>query len=179
MNLLVLLAAEDPSKTHHWLLPEDYELIWGVPASILIFALLIWKAGPLIKKAFNDRTARIQAQLDEAASDKAAAEAEAAEIRRALGDIDAERATALADAESQAEALVRDGQARLEAEIAALEAKAEADNAAMVSRGMDELRSEIARLSAAAAEHVVTGQLTDEVHRDLIESFIQKVGASR
>jgi F0F1-type ATP synthase membrane subunit b/b' len=44
---------------------------------------------------------------------------------------------------------------------------------------MDELRSEIARLSAAAAEHVVTGQLTDEVHRDLIESFIQKVGASR
>ena len=179
MNLLALLAAEDPSKTHHWLLPEDYEMIWGIPASILIFALLIWKAGPLVKKAFNDRTARIQAELDEAAADKAAAEAEAAEVRRALGDIEAERATAMVDAEAQAEALLRDGQTRLEAEITDLQAKAEADNAMLVSRGMDELRSEIARLSAAAAEHVVTGQLTDEVHRDLIESFIQKVGASQ
>ena len=44
--------------------------------------------------------------------------------------------------------------------------------------GSDELRSEIARLSAAAAEHVVNGQLTEEVHRDLIESFIQKVGVA-
>ena len=34
-------------------LPEDYEMIWGVPASIIIFALLIWKAGPLVKKAFS------------------------------------------------------------------------------------------------------------------------------
>jgi F-type H+-transporting ATPase subunit b len=184
MKLALILAAaaeehHDPSKTHHWLLPEDYELIWGVPASIIIFGLLIWKAGPLIKKAFNDRTARIQAQLDEAAADQAAAEANAADVRRALGDIEAERATAMADAEAQAEALLRDGQARLAAEVADLEAKAEADNATLVSRGMDELRSEIARLSAAAAEHVVNGQLTEDVHRDLIEGFIQKVGATQ
>jgi F-type H+-transporting ATPase subunit b len=178
MNLLALLAAEDPSKTHHWLLPEDYEMIWGIPASILIFALLIWKAGPFIKKAFNDRTARVQAQLDDAAADKAAAEVEAAEIRQSLGDLEAERGRMLAEADEQAAALLRDGNARLDAEAADLEAKADADIAALQSRGVDELRSEIARLSAAAAEHVLHGELHDDVHRDLIESFIQKVGAS-
>ena len=184
MNAFVTLLAaaaeehHDPSQTHHWLLPENYEMYWGIPASILIFALLIWKAGPLIKKGLNDRTARVQAQLDDAANDLSAAEAEAAEIRRALGDLDAERARMLAEADEQAEALLRDGRVRLDTEVTELNVKAEADIAAIASRSVDELRSEIARLSAAAAEHVVNGQLTEEVHRDLIESFIQKVGAA-
>ena len=183
MNAFVTLLAaaeehHDPSQTHHWLLPENYEMYWGIPASILIFALLIWKAGPLIKKGLNDRTARVQAQLDDAANDLSAAEADAADIRRALGDLDAERARMLAEADEQAEALLRDGRARLETEVTELNAKAEADIAAIASRSVDELRSEIARLSAAAAEHVVNGQLTEEVHRDLIESFMQKVGAA-
>jgi F-type H+-transporting ATPase subunit b len=179
MSFLAVLAAEDPSQTHHWLWPENYEMIWGVPASIIIFGLLFWKAGPIIVKSFRGRTERVQAQLDEAANDKAAAEAEAAEVRRALGDLEAERTRMLADADEQAAALLRDGVTRLDAEVADLEAKADADIAALASRGVDELRSEIARLSAAAAEHVVNGQLTDEVHRDLIEGFIQKVGATQ
>ena len=176
MNLLAVLAAEDPSQTHHWLLAEDYELIWGIPASILIFGLLFWKAGPVIKKSFTARTARIQAQLDEAGADKARAEVEATEIRQAMGDLDAMRATLLAEADEQAAALLRDGAARLDAEAVELEAKADADIAAFAGRNVDALRSEITRLSAAAAEYVVNGQLTDDVHRELIESFIQKVG---
>ena len=169
-----------PSQTHHWLLPEDYEMIWGIPASILIFGLLFWKAGPLIKKAFNDsHRSASRPSSTRPPPTRPAAEAEAAEIRSALGDLEAERARLLAEADEQAAALLRDGAARLDAEVAELEAKAEADIAALASRGVDELRSEIARLSAAAAEHVVNGQLTDEVHRDLIESFIQKVGAAR
>ena len=85
----------------------------------------------------------------------------------------------LADADEQAAALLRDGATRLDAEVVDLQAKADADIAALASRVGDELRSEIARLSAAAAEHVVNGQLTDDVHRDLIEGFIQKVGAAQ
>jgi F-type H+-transporting ATPase subunit b len=179
VNFIAFLAAEDPSQTPHWLWPENYEMIWGIPASILIFALLIWKAGPILVKSFRARTERVQAQLDDAANDKAAADAEAAEVRRALGDLESERARMMADADEQAAALLRDGASRLDAEVLDLQAKAEADIAALASRGVDELRSEIARLSAAAAEHVVNGQLTEEVHRDLIEGYIQKVGASQ
>jgi len=176
MNLIAFLAAEDPTQTHSWLWPEKYEMIWGIPASIIIFSLLIWKAGPIIKKSFADRTARVQTQLDEAAADQAAAEAEAVQIRQALGDLDAEKARLMAEADEQAAGVLRDGAGRLDAEVADLEAKADADIATFASRGVDELRSEIGRLSAAAAEHVVNGQLTDDVHRDLIEGFIQKIG---
>ncbi|HEX2785254.1 MAG TPA: F0F1 ATP synthase subunit delta [Ilumatobacteraceae bacterium] len=41
----------------------------------------------------------------------------------------------------------------------------------------DELRAEIARLSAAAVELVVTGSLDAATHQELIENFIAKVGA--
>ena len=167
------LLPKTPSQTHSWLWPENYEMIWGIPAVDHVFGLLFWKAGPdSSRRRSRARTAGVQAQLDDAAADKAAAEAEAAEIRQAQGDIDAERARLLAEADEQAVALNRDGAARLEAEIAELEAKADADIAAAASRVVDELRAEIARLSAAAAEHVVNGRSTTRPISDLIEGFI-------
>lgn len=165
--------------THHWLLPETAEIIWGGLASLIIFALLVKFAGPMIKKGLADRTARIQKELDEAAAAKAAAAAEAGQIRQAKGDIGAERARLLADAEGQAQAVLEDGRVRLEQELRDIEAKALADIAAMRSRSGDELRAEIARLSNAAVDHVVTGSLDDATHQELIESFIARVGASR
>ncbi len=174
-----ILAAEDPSQTHSWIWPEKYELLFGAPASILIFGLLYWKAGPVIKKGMAARTERIQAALDAASAAQASAADDAAQIRQALGDIESERARMLDEASAQAEALLVDGRARISAEAADLEAKADADIIASAARGTDELRAEIARLSSAATEHVVNGQLDASVHNDLIEAFISKVGASR
>ena len=48
----------------------------------------------------------------------------------------------------------------------------------VVTRVGDELRAEVARLSAAAVDHVVTGSLDDATHQELIENFINRVGAS-
>ena len=36
MRLLHLIAAEDPTQTHHWMWPEKAEIIYGGIASILI-----------------------------------------------------------------------------------------------------------------------------------------------
>ncbi len=71
-----------------------------------------------------------------------------------------------------------DGRARLAQEVAELEAKAVADIAGAEGRVGDELRAEIASLSAAAVDHVVSGSLDDATHQELIESFIKTVGAS-
>jgi F-type H+-transporting ATPase subunit b len=176
-----LLAAEDidPARSVNWLLPEQAELIYGSIASILIFGLL-WKfAGPAIAKAMAARTERIQNELDTAAAAKAEAESEAAQIRQAAGDIDAERQRLFAEADAQAEALLADGRARLEQEVADLEARADADIAAAASRVSDELRAEISRLATAAADRVLAaGVLDDAAQQDLIESFISKVGAA-
>lgn len=164
--------------THSALLPDKSELIYGTLASLIIFAML-WKfAGPPIAKAMKARTAKIQRELDDAAADKAAATAEAAQIRQAKGDIDAERARMLAAADAQAETVINDGRARLEDEVVDLEGKAAADVVAARGRVGDELRAEIARLSIAAVDQVVTGSLDDATHQRLIEDFISRVGAS-
>jgi F-type H+-transporting ATPase subunit b len=182
---LYLAAEEGPHRddngqivTHHWLLPERSELIYGTIASILIFGLL-WKfAGPAMKTAFTARTARIQSELDASAEALAQAEAEAADIRQARGDIDAERQRLFADADTQAQALLDDGRARLEAEVAELEARAQAELASAGSRAGDELRGEITRIASDASDRVIGAGLDEATHQQLIESFIQRVGAS-
>jgi F-type H+-transporting ATPase subunit b len=160
------------------ILPPWKELIPGSLASIIVFSLLYWKAGPIIKKSFRDRTAGVQKQLDDSSSSKAAAEAEAVRIREAKGDIEAERARLFAEADAQAEALLADGRARLEVEMAELEARAEADIGAAAGRSTDELRAEIARHSGVAVDHIVRDTLDDAAQQELIETFIARVGAS-
>lgn len=180
MNLIaVIVAAEDPTQSHHWLFPEIGEIIYGGLASLAIFYALYKFGWPAAKKALETRTAKIQKELDDSASARAQAEADAANIRKALGDIDSERARLLADARTQADAILAEGRSRLTAEVAELEAKAEADIAAAAARGGDELRAEIGRVSAAALDKVLPSVLDEATQQSLVENFIAKVGASR
>lgn len=184
MNLFSIIAAEggkpiDDARSIHWLWPAQAELIYGSIASIIIFAALFKFAGPAVKKAMAARTEGIQTELDESAAAKAAAEAEAAGIRQAAGDIDAERQRLFAEADAQAEALLAEGRARLEQEVADLEARAEADIASSAGRANDELRAEISRFASVATDRVIAGGVVDEATQQaLIEDFIARVGAS-
>ena len=164
--------------THSAFLPEKSELIYGSIASVLIFVLLVKFAGPAITKGLRARTEKIQKELDSAAADKASATAEAASIRQAKGDINAERDRLLSEADAQIEQLTADFNARLDAEIADLHARAVADIATAKGRQSDELRSEISRLSSAAAERAVAESIDETTHQQLIESFIQRAGAN-
>jgi F-type H+-transporting ATPase subunit b len=178
-----LFAAEgeliDPARSEHWLWPAEAELIYGTIASVLIFAALFKFAGPVAKKAFAARTEKIQGELDSSAAAQAEATAEAAQIRQAAGDIDAERQRLFAEADAQAEQLLSEGRARLEAEVAELNARADSDITLAGGRVGEELRAEIARLANAATEQALAGGAVDAAtQQDLIESFIQKVGAA-
>ncbi len=166
------VTASDP------ILPPIKEIFIGGAASLIVFVAL-WKfAGPAIAKAMRDRTARIQGELDGATGAKVDAETQAAEIRKALGDIDGERQRLFAEADAQAEAILTDGRARLDREIADLHERAESDIASAASRGGDELRSDIGRHTAASIDQVVSQALDDTAQQELIESFIQRVGAT-
>jgi F-type H+-transporting ATPase subunit b len=177
VSFLAFIAADDITQTPSKFWPEGYELLFGVPASLLVFFLL-WKfAGPSVKKGMAARTAKIQAELDSGEADRVAADAEAEQIRQAKGDIAAERSRILAEADTQAAALLDDGRARLTQELAELDTRAAADLVAAAGRSGDELRAEIARLSIAAVDHVVTGSLDEATQQALIENFIAEVGA--
>lgn len=178
-RIVSLLASEDPTVTHHWLLPETAEIIYGGLSSLLVFGLLYKFAGPTAKKAMAARTERIQKELDGAAQARTISESDAAEIRKALGDIDSERSRLLAEADVEATTLIADGRIRIASEVADLEAKAAADLVAARGRGTEELRAEIALLASLAVPAVVKATLTDQTKQELIEAFISSVGASR
>ncbi len=164
--------------SHHWLFPETAEIIYGGIASLIVFGLLYKFGRKPIADGMKARTDRIQGEIDASAAAKADADAEASRIRQALGDVQGERQRLLAQADSQAEALLTDGRTRLDAEVAELEAKADADIAAVAGRSSDELRNDIARLASRAADTVVADSLDDATQQRLIEDFIAKVGAS-
>ena len=168
----------DITQTPSIFWPERYEIIFGTFASLLVFGLLLKFAGPAVRKAMAGRTAKIQAELDAAEADRSSADAESAQIRAAKGDIGAERARLLAEADAQAAAIREDGASRLAAEIADLEARGDADIVAATGRVEAELRAEIARLSSASIDYVVSGTLDQATQQELIESFITRVGAS-
>lgn len=161
------------------LLPELAEIIYGGVASLLILAAIVKFGGPAIKKGMAARTERIQKDLDAAEADRTAAAEEASRIRLAKGDIEGERRRLIAEAEQVAATVLTEGRARLQAEIADLEARAAAEITAAGARVGDELRAEIARLSVAAVDHIVTGSLDDAMHQQLVEDFITRVGAAR
>jgi len=175
----VLLASEDPTITHHWLLPETAEIVYGGLASVIVIGALVKFAGPMIKKSFNARTEKIQKELDDAAGAKVTADSDAKNIRAALGDIAGERARMLAEADTQAAAVLNEGRVRITAEVAELEAKAEADLNSARGRSSDELRAEISLLASIATPVVVQATLNDQTKNELIESFISSVGAGR
>jgi F-type H+-transporting ATPase subunit b len=178
MNLLAILAAEDPTQTHHWLWPEGNELLWGTLAFLIVFAGL-WKyALPQFKKAYADRTARIQKELDDAAAAKAEADDAARHIREAKGDIEGERARILAEADAEAVALVEVGRERLTQELADLEAKAETDIRSAGGRVHDELQAEVARIASGAMERLVADGLDEATQVELVEQFIARVGSA-
>lgn len=154
-----------------------YEVIIGGLATLIVFALLYKFAGPSIKQAMQARTDRIQNDLDSSAADRARAEAEAAQIRQSLGDIDGERTRLFAEADAQAGALLEEGRGRLTRDVEEMEATAEADIAAAAGRGVDDLRAEIARYASRAIENSVVSSLDDAAQQELIESFIARVGA--
>jgi F-type H+-transporting ATPase subunit b len=178
-----LIGAEDHHfddqgyTTHDPWLPEQAELIYGSIASLIVFFLL-WKyARKPAADGMKARTSRIQEELDEAAQAKSDADADAAGVRQALGDIQSERRRLLAEADAQAQSLLADGRARLEAEVVELEAKADADIQAGAGRVSDELRNEIARYASRAADQVVEQSLDASTQQHLIEDFIARVGA--
>jgi len=179
LSSIAVLAAEDQTQTSSWIWPEGAEIVWGTPA-FLIVVFLLWKFGwPQIKKSMQDRTGRVRQQLEEAAAAKAEADATAVAIRQAKGDIGAERARLLADADEQAARLLADGRARLEQEIIDLEAKAQSDLAAAQTRVVAEVQENVADLAGDAAERVVADALADpDLQHDLVEQFIARVGAT-
>ena len=162
----------------YWLPGDINEVIWGSIAFALVMALLVWKAGPAIKKAMTGRTERIQAEMDAAEALRTAAESERDRIRTALADSDSEAARIVEEARQTADKLRADLAKRTDAAVTSLRERGAADLEAARRQAESDLRIEVSKLALGAAEQVVHANLDDDTQQSLIESYIAQVGST-
>ena len=134
---------------------------------------------PAAKKAMDERTAKIQGDLDAAEQAKTDAEAVKADYEAKLADAKTESARIIEEARQAADQLKSDQQARLNEELAAARAAAQADIDAAKGQAMAELRGEVADIAIGAAEAVVGANLDRNAQVQLIEDYINRVGTHR
>lgn len=167
------LASEEPNGVH--LASDINEVIWGSIAFFIVAGLIVWKAGPLIAKAMNDRTARIEAELGEAKAARAEAEAALTATSAELPDVSSEEARIRSEALQTAEKLKADLIAKAGAEAEAVRDRGRSDVAARKRQAQADLIAEVSRMTRQAAEAVVRDGLDGGSQGELIENYINQV----
>jgi F-type H+-transporting ATPase subunit b len=176
MNSLLLLASEE--HKNGFIIPGDInEVIWGSIAFLLIVGLIVWKGRGPIAAMWNGRIDRIRNEVTAAASTRAAAEARLAEVEASIANADAERQRIVADAHTDAETVKAQIIARAGTDAAELRARGLADAEAARSQATADLQAEIGILAIGAAEKVVANSLDAATQAELIDNYIDKVGA--
>lgn len=173
---LILLAAEGHGPNHPiW--PEVKELIWAAAAFFIVFGLLWWKGLPAAKKGLTDRTERLAKEIDDAAKASSDADAKLADVQQRIANAENERQRILVEARQTAEALKAQIVQKADEDAAAIKARAAADVEASKSQAMAELQREVASLALGAAEHVISANLDAGTQAELIDRYIDQVGA--
>lgn len=159
------------------LLPETNEIIWGSVGFVVVFLFLAKFGLPAARKAMDERSAKIQGDLDAAEAAKADAEAVKADYAAKVADAKTESARIIEEARQAADQLKADQQARLNEELAAARTSAQADIDAAKGQAMAELRGEVSDIAIGAAEAVVGANLDRAAQSQLIEDYINRVQA--
>ena len=159
------------------LLPETNEIIWGAVGFTVVFLFLAKFGLPAARKAMDERSAKIQSDLDAAESAKGEAESIKAEYAAKVADAKTESARIIEEARQAADQLKADQQARLNEELAAARTSAQADIDAAKGQAMAELRGEVSDIAIGAAEAVVGANLDRAAQSQLIEDYINRVQA--
>jgi F-type H+-transporting ATPase subunit b len=162
-------------KAPNPILPATNELVWGALAfAVLLVAL--WKfALPSLRKGMSDRTERIRTDLERADSAKAEAEGVLADYKAQLADAKAEATRIIEEARQTGDAVRADMHKRAEADILEMRQRAQADIEAAIA----DLRQEVGALAIGAAELVVQKSLDRDTQQQLVEDYINQVGARR
>lgn len=168
-------VAEEP-RIH---IPETDELIWGSIAFLVLVFLLTKFVFPRLRKGLEERTKRIQGQLEEAERTKREADLVLEQYRAQLSEARAEVGKIIEEGKRTAEAMRAEIVARAEREAAGIVQRAQVDVGAEKGRAMQELRSTLADLSIQIASRVVEKELsTSEAHRALVDRAITELSGS-
>ena len=162
---------------------ESLELIslnlWHIAASILNLLILTLILKKFLFKPVHNMLAKRQEQVDELYR-------EAEDSRRKAEEDKAFYGEKLAGAVEEAETIVRSAAQRADRQsdeiltdarrrAAETVRQAEEDIEQAKKKAMDELKNEVAEISVQIAENVVGRELNGDDHRELIDSFIDRL----
>src|SRR5690242_10912715 len=158
----------NPGDAHFWELVGLLVLIGG----------LIWLKVPgMAMNALDARSARIQAQLDEATKLREEAQALLADIKTQREASERQAAEMLADAKADAERLAVEAKARLEEQIKRRGELAERRIALAESQAAAEVKAAAAELAAQAAEAVLAARLASATSDPLVDGAVEQLAS--
>jgi F-type H+-transporting ATPase subunit b len=176
------LAAQTPdlircAQAPNPILPATNEIIAGGLAFLILLVVLGKFAYPQLKTGMENRTERIRDDLQKAEDARLEAEGALEEYRQRLATAKQEATRIIEDARATADSMKHDLAQRAEGEIAEMKQRAAADIDASKSQAIADLHGEVAQLAIGAAEVVVQKNLDQATQIQLIENYINEVGA--
>ena len=167
----VVAAAKNP------ILPESKEVIWFTLAFAILFFVMKKYALPPVQEAMEARTEKIRRNLDDADRIKEEAQSVLEDYQRQLADAKQESNRIIEEARQTADQLRRDLMQRAEAEVTELRERTREEIRAAQERATSELQARVAELAIELAEKVVESSLDRDRNMQLIERYIEQVGA--
>lgn len=157
--------------------------IWQIIISLANLLILTWLLKKFlyapVRKALADRRAVIDSQYADANKAKAEAQRYKDEYEEKLtfakNDADKIRADAKSEADRRSEKIISD--AKEKADMLITHAKEEAQLERQ--KTVDDVKREIADVSAALTEKLIGRELDKDGHRELIDEFIDEIGGSK
>lgn len=174
MEFLDFIAAEGPNGR---LFAADLrENFWGSAAFGVLVLIFLWKGLPALRKAMKGRTEGIRSKLEEAQTERVAAEKSLNKSSEELPDLGQERSRIRKAATEDAERVKTELIAKAKADAKALVERGHADCEQMKSQAQSDLQAEMGRITRETAEEIVISDIQPQSQSDLIDSYIDKVG---
>ena len=151
-----------------------------VGVGLLIFlgiVVFVAKAPKTINAALDAKTAKIQADLDEAARIREEAQRLLAQLKAERAEAEAQAKDMLATAQEEARRFEAEAKAKLEESLARRQQLAERKIANAEAQATAEVKAAAADLAAHAAEVVLTKRLSTVKADPLVDSAIGQLGA--
>ncbi len=169
-------TAEEASSGAALLLPAPEELIAGIIAFVIVFAV-VWKfALPALQATLEKRQDAVRTDLEAAEKAKLEAESLLGDYRAQVAGAQSEASDIVAEARDAGEAVKADIIARAETEANQIRARAGEEIATDRERAAADLRRQVADLSIDVAEKVVSSSLDAAAQRDLVDRYIDELG---
>ena len=177
MLKLLLAAAEAEGEHAEFVEPAVLgyftPTVWVGLAMVAVLALFLWKKVPAaVGKALDGKIAEIRAQLDEAKSLRAEAEALKAEYQAKAAAADSEAAAMVERAKAESKAIVAKAKTDAEALVERRTKMAESKIAAEERAAIDEVRAVASKAATAAATRLITERRDAVSDKALVDEAI-------